>query len=116
MRTWLFSIMHNLHIDRIRKPILPTELMDDNTPMPQTSGAQTDALALRDMESALQQLPPEQREILLLIALEEMTYEEVASSLQIPLGTVMSRLSRGREKLRALMEGRPLVTPLKVVK
>jgi RNA polymerase sigma factor (sigma-70 family) len=116
MRAWLFSIMHNLHVDRIRKPTLPTEIMDDSTPIPPMSSAQTDTLVIRDMESALRQLPVEQREILLLIALEEMTYEEVATSLQIPLGTVMSRLSRAREKLRALMEGRPLVTPLKVVK
>jgi RNA polymerase sigma-70 factor (ECF subfamily) len=61
-------------------------------------------------------LPAEQREILLLVALEEMSYEDIGATLGIPIGTVMSRLSRGRERLRAIMEGRPLVTPLKVVK
>jgi len=105
MRAWLFGIMHNLHVDHIRKPTLPTEIMDDATPIPPLRAAQTDALEMRDIESALYQLPAEQREILLLIALEEMTYEEVAHSLQIPIGTVMSRLSRAREKLRVLMNG-----------
>lgn len=116
MRAWLFGIMHNLHVDQIRKPAVPTEVLDDDTPIPLVNAAQTDGLEIRDMESALRQLPAEQREILLLIALEEMTYEEVALTLRIPIGTVMSRLSRGREKLRAWMEGRTVVSPLKVVK
>ena len=58
------------------------------------------------MDCALALLPVEQREILLLVALEGMTYDQVAGALGLPLGTVMSRLSRGREKLRNLMEGR----------
>ncbi len=119
MRAWLFGIMHNLHIDQIRKPGLLTESIDDTTSIPPASVSQTIGLELRDMESALRQLAPEQREILLLVALEEMTYAEVAASLQIPLGTVMSRLSRAREKLRALMEGRVTTVPavpLKVIK
>jgi DNA-directed RNA polymerase specialized sigma24 family protein len=73
-------------------------------------------LALRDLDSALRLLPPEQREVVLLVALEELSYEEVAALLQIPAGTVMSRLSRGRERLRLLMEGQPLPSPLKVIK
>jgi RNA polymerase sigma-70 factor (ECF subfamily) len=68
------------------------------------------------MEAALALLPPEQREVLLLVALEEMSYQEVAATLGIPPGTVMSRLSRGRERLRLLMLGHPLPAPLKVVK
>jgi RNA polymerase sigma-70 factor (ECF subfamily) len=68
------------------------------------------------METALRLLPEDQRTVLLLVGLEELRYEEVAAMLEIPLGTVMSRLARAREKLRALMEGRPLRAPLKVVK
>jgi RNA polymerase sigma factor (sigma-70 family) len=121
MRAWLFGIMHNLHVDHQRRPTLPTEPLDalDDGKLPASTPDGNTAegrLALRDMDSALQQLPPEQREILLLVALEEMTYDEVAAALNIPMGTVMSRLSRARERLRLLMQGRPLPTPLKVIK
>ena len=116
MRVWLFSIMHNLHVDQLRQPSVSTEILDDDTPLPQVSASETNRPEIRDMESALQQLSAEQREVVLLVALEEMTYDEVASSLGIPMGTVMSRLSRGREKLRVLMEGGALASPLKVIK
>lgn len=116
MRAWLFGIMHNLHIDQIRRPAIATVELDDETPMPSIHAPQADRMQLRDMESALKTLPAEQREILLLVALEEMSYEEVSATLCIPVGTVMSRLSRARERLRAQMEGQPVASPLKVVK
>ena len=106
MRAWLFGIMHNLHVDQRRKPRLDTQELDE----------EASELALRDLQSALSQLPDEQREVLLLVALQEMSYEEVASTLGIPVGTVMSRLSRGRERLRLLMDGRAASVALKVVK
>ena len=71
---------------------------------------------MRDLEIALRQLPPEQREVLLLVAREDMSYDEIARTLGVPLGTVMSRLSRGRARLRGVMEGRIQPTALKVVK
>ena len=114
MRPWLFGIMHNLHVDGLRKAGLATVALDADTPHP--TAAASDPLELRDLHTALQALPPEQREVLLLVALEEMRYEEVAAALAIPLGTVMSRLSRAREKLRAQMEGRVPSPPLKVIK
>lgn len=116
MRAWLFSIMHNVRIDQVRRPSLPTEPLNEETSMPMAQGSPATGLELRDMETALAELPDEQREILLLVALEQMSYEEVAQTLGIPIGTVMSRLSRAREKMRANMEGRPCVTTLKVVK
>ncbi|UHL65088.1 RNA polymerase sigma factor [Paralcaligenes sp. KSB-10] len=116
MRAWLFGIMHNLHVDQRRKPGLATTPIDDTGFEASTRATQADALEIRDLETALAQLPVEQREVLLLIALEDMSYEEVARTLGIPSGTVMSRLSRGREKLRAQMQGRPQVNSLKVVK
>jgi RNA polymerase sigma-70 factor (ECF subfamily) len=116
MRAWLFGIMHNLHIDQVRKPTLSTVELDDDTPAPIVNATQTQGLEMRDMQSALEALPVELREVLLLVALEEMTYEETAATLGIPVGTVMSRLSRARERLRARMEGRTIVSPLKVVK
>lgn len=116
MRAWLFGIMHNLHVDQVRRPALVTQPLEDDTPVTPVRATQADGLAIRDLESALRLLPSEQREILLLVGLEEMTYEEVAATLGIPLGTVMSRLSRAREKLRASMAGRSVTTSLKVVK
>lgn len=115
MRAWLFSIMHNVRIDQVRRPSLPTESLNEETAMPATLGPSS-GLELRDMETALRTLPDEQREILLLVALEELSYEEVARTLQIPIGTVMSRLSRAREKMRANMQGRPYAAALKVIK
>ena len=116
MRRWLFGIMHNVHKDGFRNRAITTVELDEMTPLPAMQATQADHHELRDIVSALEKLPIEQREILLLVALEEMTYDEVASVLCIPIGTVMSRLSRGRERLRAIVEGRVLASPLKVVK
>lgn len=117
MRAWLFSIMHNLRLDQLRKPSLTTvELDDEDASLPAMAASQSHGLELRDLQAALLQLPLEQREVLLLVVLEEMRYEDIALTLNIPLGTVMSRLSRGREKLRTIMEMRPTSTVLKVVK
>jgi len=106
MRAWLFGIMHNLHVDQLRARRLQTTSLDEESPQPAHTVDHSAALELRDMETALTLLPVEQREILLLVGLEGMTYDQVAGALGLPLGTVMSRLSRGREKLRILMEGK----------
>ncbi|UVW30633.1 RNA polymerase sigma factor [Massilia sp. H6] len=116
MRAWLFSIMHNVRIDQGRRRKVPTELLDDDTPQPAAPERVSAGLELRDVDAALRLLPEEHREILLLVGLEEMRYEDVALTLGLPVGTVMSRLSRAREKLRVLMEGRAPVVALKVVK
>jgi len=116
MRAWLFGIMHNLHVDGLRRGRLHTVPMDDSTPEIPVAGEQGERLAVLDLHAALARLPAEQREVLLLVALEDMAYAEVAQVLDIPLGTVMSRLSRGRERLRQLMEGMAQPVRLKVVK
>lgn len=105
MRTWLFSIMHNLHVDALRRGRLDTVDVDDPLPDVPVPATQGQALALRDLDAALAALPAEQREVLLLIALDGMAYAEAAQALGVPIGTVMSRLSRGRERLRGLMDG-----------
>jgi RNA polymerase sigma-70 factor (ECF subfamily) len=116
MRAWLFGIMHNLRIDQLRRPRLSTLSIDaDEFELP-TRPTQADALELRDLESALGHLADEQREILLLVALEEMSYADIAATLGIPIGTVMSRLSRGRERLRLIMDGQTANTRLRVVR
>lgn len=107
MRPWLFSIMHNLHVDQLRRPGLPLQELDDDSVLPAPEHAPGQAIAIGEMDAALARLPLGQREVILLVALEQMPYEQVAATLNIPVGTVMSRLSRGRDKLRALLDGRP---------
>ena len=105
IRAWMFSIMHNTFINHVRKKQLDTVSMDEDALEIPTRAIHEDNLQVRDLASALDKLPYEYREVLLLIGLEQMSYEEAAQVLCIPLGTVMSRLSRGRERLRMLMAG-----------
>ena len=115
LRAWLFTIMHNIFVNQLRNNPrklaleLPGSELSLATP-------QEDRLILRDLNKALANLPHDQREVLLLIGLEQMTYEEAAEVLAVPLGTVMSRLSRGREQLRVMMSGTGAAVQLKVVK
>lgn len=116
MRAWMFGIMHNLRIDQLRRPALATRPIEEEDFEMPTRPTQADRLEVRDLASALQLLPEEQREILLLVALEEMPYAEISTMLGIPVGTVMSRLSRGRERLRLIMEGQLPSTKLRIVR
>ena len=116
MRAWLFGIMHNAHVDGIRRPRLFTVVLDDEMLEESVAPTQDDRLAVLDLQAALEQLPVEQREIMLLVGLEDMSYAEVAATLSIPVGSVMSRLSRGRERLRLLLTGHVEFVRLKVVK
>jgi RNA polymerase sigma factor (sigma-70 family) len=103
MRGWLFGIMHNLHVDTLRRGRLDTVDLDAHALDVPVAATQAERLALRDLSRALVAMPEEQREILLLVAVDGMAYAEIAHALEIPIGTVMSRLSRGRERLRGLM-------------
>ncbi len=107
LRAWLLAMMHNVFVNQLRAAARvdfrsPEELPD--VPVP---ARQTDGLELRDVERALARLAPEQRELLLLVGLEDLSYEEAARVVGAPLGTVMSRLSRARDRLRRLMAGEP---------
>jgi RNA polymerase sigma factor (sigma-70 family) len=115
LRAWLFTVMHNVHVNRVRAS-RPTDTLEDEMPELAQRAAQGDTLLVRDLDRGIALLPAEQRAVLLLVTLEEMSYEQVARALGIPIGTVMSRLSRAREKLRALMQGQPVAAKLKVVK
>lgn len=105
LRAWLFTILHNHYVTTIRRAIRE----DANASVEDAAAALTVApeaeasLLLRDLERAIAALPEEQREVILLVGLEGMRYEDVAKILAIPLGTVRSRLSRGRAMLRRLM-------------
>ena len=105
MAVWLLSIAHNAHVDRLRREARVT--VTDPEQLRHVQDAQTAALCgghdlgLRlDLQAALARLPAEQREPLLLVCVEQLGYAEVAEVLQIPLGTVMSRVSRGRAAMR----------------
>ncbi len=101
LRAWLFTVMHNVYVNDVRASARRhTESVDAIEPTVTTAD---DAAILRDLLSALERLAPEQREVLLLVGLEQLSYEETARVLDVPPGTVMSRLARGRERLRTLM-------------
>lgn len=120
LRAWLFTVMHNIFINQVRSAAANRVVAIDDAGIdafaemapPQA----TDRLEIRDLDAALQALPEEQRAVVLLVGLEQMSYEEAAHVLEVPIGTVMSRLSRGRERLRRLLQGTPGSNPLKVVK
>ena len=107
IRPWLFAILHNVYANTARKyhrapPLVPLNQIDDSI-----DSQQEPTLSLLDLERALDLLAQEHREVLLLVGLEQLSYKETAEVLHIPLGTVMSRLTRAREKLRDLMTNQP---------
>lgn len=115
LRAWLFTIMHNLHANTRRyRAARPEWVAGDDLPDASAPATQEAAIVWRDLNRAMAVLPPDQRDVLMLIGVEGLSYAETAEALDIPIGTVMSRLSRGREAIRRFMtEGRP---PLRRVK
>lgn len=107
LRAWLFTIMHNVHANQVRQRVARPESPADDRLIGDIScpADQDNRIELRDMARGLATLPPEQRQVLLLVALEGLRYEQVAETLGIPAGTVMSRLSRARETLRRHLSG-----------
>jgi RNA polymerase sigma-70 factor (ECF subfamily) len=117
LRAWLFTIMHNIYVNQIRSRIRRQHEALETEPAAEAARAvEPDWLELRDLEAALGRLPEEQRAVVLLVGLEQFTYEETARVLGIPTGTVMSRLSRARERLRVMLGNELKVKTLKVVK
>jgi len=108
-RAYLFAIMHNTYVDWLashRRQRRYIELQLTVGTGAACAETQIAALELRDLERALPHLPAEQREVVLLVGLEGMSYQQAAETLGVPIGTVMSRLSRGREALRRMTEGK----------
>jgi RNA polymerase sigma-70 factor (ECF subfamily) len=107
LRAWLFTVLHNQHVNRVRRSVREGVTVDasDAEPSLTTSPSQYSRMELRDLERALARLPEEQRQVVLLVGLEGMRYETVAEIMGVPIGTVRSRLSRGREALRQMMGG-----------
>ena len=114
LRAWLFSIMHNVFVNQLRSRRIPaSQEVDENLAGDDDPSGAT---ALRDLERGLAALSAEQREVLLMVGLEDMSYAQVSRALGVPMGTVMSRVSRAREKLRRHLDGEPAQAGLKVVK
>jgi len=119
LKTWLFSILHNLFIDECRRQ--KTERQHTaafvEIDLSQQGLSQETHVRLRQIENLFNQLPDDQRAVLYLVAVEGYAYEDAARALSIPVGTLMSRLGRARAALRAQEEGRngsPL--PLRAVR
>ncbi|HEY3596143.1 MAG TPA: sigma-70 family RNA polymerase sigma factor [Paraburkholderia sp.] len=119
LRAWLLTILRHLYIDQLR---VRREFTVDEESAPwrtlEAPQGEVDGLVLRDVQRALYCLPVEQREVMLLVCVEELTYQEAARALGVPVGTIMSRLSRAREQMRILLtEGSIHKSPsLKVVR
>jgi RNA polymerase sigma-70 factor, ECF subfamily len=111
LRAWLFVILKNCHINDVRRQRPTSEIPADH-PMLNVPANQDAHVSLLEVRDAYLRLSEEHREVLLLVAIEGLQYEEAAAILNVPLGTVRSRLSRARQALRdALEEPRPLDTP-----
>ena len=107
VRSWMFRILLNVHRNDLRRSRrVPSALSIDGLPGGDPAGldVQTGRLALAETARAMQAMSLEHREVLLLVAVEEMSYAEAAAVLSIPIGTLMSRLARARATLRLLTE------------
>lgn len=107
VRAYLFTVLHHAHVDyrADQRKRLPAAPLDQVEHLFHAYGNQDSRLELRDMSRALATLSKEQRKIVLLVAIDGLSYEEVSQRLSIPIGTVMSRLFRARETLRYLTAG-----------
>lgn len=121
LRAWLFTIMHNVHVNqfaRRRRELAESSLDADDGPAAgwevPVRATQSDRVELNEVLMHIRRLPSEQREVLMLAAVEELRYDEIARIQGIPIGTVMSRLNRARDRLRRMLADPP--APLKVTK
>ena len=121
LRAWLFTVMHNLHINQLAtiRRDAATLSLDERFVRRGMAGLRCgptsrSAVLLQEVMRQMERLPADQREVLVLAAVEELRYEEIAAVLSVPIGTVMSRLSRAREKLRRLV-AEP-ASPLRIIK
>ena len=106
LRAWLFTLMHNQNVNLVRRSVREGSTVEfgDACPVPTAVSDPAGGMALRDLDRALARLPEPQRQVLLLIGLEGIPYEEAATILGVPIGTIRSRLSRARRSLRRLID------------
>ena len=121
LRAWLFTIMHNVYVNQFslrQREYAQSSLDADEGPVAgweiPVRATQSDRVELSEVFEQIGRLPVPQREVLILAAVEELRYDEIGAVLGVPIGTVMSRLSRARDKLRKMSDDG--TSPLKVVK
>ena len=117
LRTWLFAILHNTHIDRLRRSKARRQEQEVaiEDAEPSYPAGQEQAVRLRQVREAFLALPEDQREALHLVAVEDLSYQEAADALGIPIGTLMSRISRARARLRSLEDDPKQKTKLRII-
>jgi RNA polymerase sigma-70 factor (ECF subfamily) len=109
LRAWLYAVLRNLYISGLRRNSRSTivktvdDLIDGEDAVPP---AQEERLSISSVSAALDRLAAQHREVIVLVGLEEMSYRDVSEILGVPIGTVMSRLSRAREHLKQILEDR----------
>jgi RNA polymerase sigma-70 factor (ECF subfamily) len=114
---WLFTLMHNQNVNDVRRSVTRDGFRHSVGECPDTIASASDpsaSLSLRDLDRAMARLPAERREVILLVGLEGMSYEAVAELQGIPIGTVRSRLSRGRTELRQMMDTGETTAPARL--
>ncbi|HEX7967077.1 MAG TPA: sigma-70 family RNA polymerase sigma factor, partial [Stellaceae bacterium] len=103
LRAWLFTILHNIHINNLRSRrayVAAEDVTYGHAGHSIAAAPVQDArLELRDLQRALDRIPDEQRQVLLLVGMEGMSYDEAARVVGVPIGTIMSRVARGRDAL-----------------
>lgn len=107
LRAWLFTILHNLHISDLRRMARERRKVDVAASFAPAHCEPKAVFDLLDLDRGIARLPDYQRRVLMLIGLEEMSYEEAATVLSVPVGTVRSRLGRARASLRRLTDHGP---------
>ena len=105
LRAWLFTILHNQHASEVRQSMRRgvSVAVDDVAPLLSIAADAVSLMQLRDLKRAIDSLSEAQRQVILLVGLEGMKYEDAAAMLGVPIGTLRSRLFRGRERLRELL-------------
>jgi RNA polymerase sigma-70 factor (ECF subfamily) len=108
IRPWLFTVMHNLHVSNCRQVGVRIAFARNQMAISceGREASQEHAADLNRVFRAINTLPKEQRDVVVLVTVQELSYQEAASALNIPIGTVMSRLARGRDRIRTILSGR----------
>ena len=111
LRPWLFKLQYNLYINQIKKLSNQPPMIMETDHLHHHLDPEKSTVLMDDINTYLQHLPEGQRQVLLLVTIGGFTYEEVSTIMSIPLGTVMSRLSRARKRLQLLINGEPTTRP-----